>query len=192
MNPEDLIVTKPVTTDIQGNIIGRNLVDTHKTVLKIIDYLCEKHNSNIQGTYQPPIGSTGDVNSQTNTTNTVSFKGGVPARCGCTMTYPHSHLVTGHECDCEKGVPENPKTPVKEPTEKEEKHCKECDSADQFKPCYSRGCPCHQKKGNNKPTSKDLTSPEFEAAWNAIKGWDIERNPGAGYAGATGTDVWRL
>ena len=30
---------------------------------------------------------------------------------------------------------------------------------------------------------------KFDAVWNAIKGWDIQRTPGQGYAGATGTDV---
>lgn len=29
----------------------------------------------------------------------------------------------------------------------------------------------------------------FEPIWQAIKGWDIQRSEGAGYAGATGTDV---
>ena len=24
-------------------------------------------------------------------------------RCGCTIQYPHSHLVAGHTCECEKG-----------------------------------------------------------------------------------------
>src|SRR3990167_9003538 len=42
---------------------------------------------------------------------------------------------------------------------------------------------------NNIPTSADLISPEFNAVWNAIKKWDIEREEGLGYAGATGTDV---
>lgn len=28
-----------------------------------------------------------------------------------------------------------------------------------------------------------------DAIWRAIKGWDLEREPGAGYAGTTGTDV---
>lgn len=41
----------------------------------------------------------------------------------------------------------------------------------------------------NEPTSADLISPEFNAIWKAIKEWDIERERGAGYAGATGTDV---
>ena len=31
--------------------------------------------------------------------------------------------------------------------------------------------------------------PLFDAIWQAIKGWDIEREHGQGYAGATGTDV---
>lgn len=39
------------------------------------------------------------------------------------------------------------------------------------------------------PTEEDLRSPLFEAIWQAIKGWDIERYRGAGRAGATGTDV---
>lgn len=39
------------------------------------------------------------------------------------------------------------------------------------------------------PTSEELESPRFNAVWNAIKKWDIEREPGDGYAGATGTDV---
>jgi len=39
------------------------------------------------------------------------------------------------------------------------------------------------------PTEKDLERPVFEAIWQAIKGWDIEREYGAGRAGATGTDV---
>lgn len=29
----------------------------------------------------------------------------------------------------------------------------------------------------------------FNAVWNAIKQWDIQRHPGIGYAGATGDDV---
>lgn len=28
---------------------------------------------------------------------------------------------------------------------------------------------------NNEPTSKDLISPEFNAIWEAIKRWDIQR-----------------
>jgi hypothetical protein len=34
-----------------------------------------------------------------------------------------------------------------------------------------------------------LDSLEFTAIWEAIKGWDLERTPGEGYSGATGTDV---
>lgn len=30
---------------------------------------------------------------------------------------------------------------------------------------------------------------QYDAVWEAIKGWDIERKPGAGYAHATGSDV---
>ena len=44
-------------------------------------------------------------------------------------------------------------------------------------------------KTNNEPTPQDLVSPQFNAVWNAIKGWDIERSEGEGYANATGTDV---
>ena len=47
-------------------------------------------------------------------------------------------------------------------------------------------------KGLNKlddPTEEDLKSPLFEAIWQAIKKWDIEREYGQGRAGATGTDV---
>jgi hypothetical protein len=39
------------------------------------------------------------------------------------------------------------------------------------------------------PNSKDLESLEFNAVWEAIKKWDIERVEGEGYAHATGTDV---
>ena len=42
------------------------------------------------------------------------------------------------------------------------------------------------------PTIKDLKSKEFNAVWKAIKGWDIERKPGDGYARATGTDVMTI
>ena len=42
---------------------------------------------------------------------------------------------------------------------------------------------------DNEPTSSDLISPEFNAVWEAIKKWDIQRTEGAGYAHATGTDV---
>lgn len=31
--------------------------------------------------------------------------------------------------------------------------------------------------------------PLFMAVWEAIKGWDIQRSPGDGYAHATGDDV---
>jgi hypothetical protein len=39
------------------------------------------------------------------------------------------------------------------------------------------------------PLPEELETPEFNAVWNAIKGWDIERYPGDGYHGCTGTDV---
>lgn len=42
------------------------------------------------------------------------------------------------------------------------------------------------------PSAKDLETPEFEAVWQAIKGWDIQRTPGEGYAEATGTDVMTI
>lgn len=42
------------------------------------------------------------------------------------------------------------------------------------------------------PTKKDLRSKEFEAIWKAIKGWDLQRKDGEGYAGATGTDVMTI
>lgn len=32
-------------------------------------------------------------------------------------------------------------------------------------------------------------TPTFEAIWDGIKGWDIERTPQQGYSGANGTDV---
>lgn len=42
------------------------------------------------------------------------------------------------------------------------------------------------------PTQQDLESPEFEKIWQAIKGWDIQREAGKGYAAATGTDVMAI
>lgn len=42
------------------------------------------------------------------------------------------------------------------------------------------------------PTKDDLESPIFNAIWEAIKKWDIQREYGAGYAGATGTDVMTI
>jgi hypothetical protein len=42
------------------------------------------------------------------------------------------------------------------------------------------------------PTKEDLESPIFNAVWNAIKKWDIQREYGKGYAGATGTDVMTI
>ena len=39
------------------------------------------------------------------------------------------------------------------------------------------------------PTPEMLEDPRFEAVWQAIKGWDLERYRGAGYSGATGNDV---
>jgi hypothetical protein len=34
--------------------------------------------------------------------------------------------------------------------------------------------------------------PLFDAIWDAIKRWDIQRYPHAGYAGATGNDARRI
>ena len=51
---------------------------------------------------------------------------------------------------------------------------------------------CEHIKSFNKleePRAEDLKSPLFEAIWQAIKRWDIEREYGQGRAGATGTDV---
>lgn len=42
------------------------------------------------------------------------------------------------------------------------------------------------------PTENDLKDPRFEAVWQAIKHWDIQRYPGAGYAGASGNDVMAI
>lgn len=43
------------------------------------------------------------------------------------------------------------------------------------------------------PTEEQLRSPRFEAIWQAIKGWDIQRSPDhPGYAGATGNDVMHI
>ena len=42
---------------------------------------------------------------------------------------------------------------------------------------------------NNEPTKKDLERDDFGRVWKAIKKWDIQREEGTGYAGATGTDV---
>lgn len=39
------------------------------------------------------------------------------------------------------------------------------------------------------PTPEMLKTPEFQAVWQQIKGWDIERKPGDGYCGATGNHV---
>ena len=39
------------------------------------------------------------------------------------------------------------------------------------------------------PNPDELETPEFNAVWNAIKRWDLERWHGDGYHGATGTDV---
>ena len=50
----------------------------------------------------------------------------------------------------------------------------------------------NKEKGNSDPTSVDLTDPLFNAVWEAIKGWDLERKTGEGYAGATGTDVMTI
>lgn len=30
-------------------------------------------------------------------------------KCSCTIEYPHSHLVAGYQCECEKGSPKNTK-----------------------------------------------------------------------------------
>lgn len=42
------------------------------------------------------------------------------------------------------------------------------------------------------PTASDLEDPEFEAVFQAMRGWDIERQRGEGYAGANGTDVMTI
>lgn len=38
-------------------------------------------------------------------------------------------------------------------------------------------------------TPDELNKQLKEAIWQTIKGWDLERKKGDGYAGATGTDV---
>lgn len=42
------------------------------------------------------------------------------------------------------------------------------------------------------PTKDDVNSQEFQAVWGAIKGWDIQRQKGVGYAGASGSDVMHI
>jgi len=57
-----------------------------------------------------------------------------------------------------------------------------------------RSIEAHQRDTFGTPPAFDdrpvhTDDPRFEPIWQAIKRWDIQRNPGAGYAGATGTDV---
>ena len=42
------------------------------------------------------------------------------------------------------------------------------------------------------PTEADLESPEFNAIWDAIKGWDVSRYNNGLYAGANGSDVMHI
>lgn len=64
----------------------------------------------------------------------------------------------------------------------------------------SKGVKREKKKGVGsgeetetfEPTGQDLASPLFNSIWNTIKGWDIQREEGQGYAHATGTDVMRI
>ncbi|MEQ9319002.1 MAG: hypothetical protein RIF41_07565 [Polyangiaceae bacterium] len=39
------------------------------------------------------------------------------------------------------------------------------------------------------PTPEQIASPEFEAIWQTIKGWDIQVAPGDGYSRASGSHV---
>jgi len=48
------------------------------------------------------------------------------------------------------------------------------------------------KKIHLHPTAEDLEKPAFKAIWNVIKGWDIQRSYGTGYASANGTDVMTI
>lgn len=54
---------------------------------------------------------------------------------------------------------------------------------------YGEACraTAHAEHFDLRPVNTD--HPLFEPIWQAIKGWDIQRKKGAGYAGATGTDV---
>ncbi len=47
--------------------------------------------------------------------------------------------------------------------------------------------PQAEPRTGNQPAWGD--DPLGDAIWEAIKRWDLEREPGAGYAGSTGTDV---
>lgn len=42
------------------------------------------------------------------------------------------------------------------------------------------------------PTPADLDDPFFEVIWQAIKGWDLAREQGQLYSGATGNDVMHV
>jgi hypothetical protein len=42
------------------------------------------------------------------------------------------------------------------------------------------------------PTESDVNSPEFKAIWEAIKGWDLQRQKGVGYGGVSGSDVMHI
>jgi hypothetical protein len=42
------------------------------------------------------------------------------------------------------------------------------------------------------PTESDYKDHRFQAIWEVVKHWDIQRYHGAGYAGATGTDVMAI
>jgi hypothetical protein len=37
-----------------------------------------------------------------------------------------------------------------------------------------------------------MNDPLFQAIWQAIKAWDIQREPGLGYAHANGSDVMTI
>lgn len=49
--------------------------------------------------------------------------------------------------------------------------------------------PAKPQREYRSPTAQELESPQFNAVWMAIKGWDISRESDGVYSGATGTDV---
>jgi len=52
--------------------------------------------------------------------------------------------------------------------------------------------PLRKLKPMTEPTPIDLASPEFNAIWDVVKKWDLERTPGDGYHHGTGTDVMEI
>ena len=111
--------------------------------------------------------------------------GGIPVTvCDCGVMLFQSEMAWNHINRCPSVAKDVKLSPIEDDFVLKKCWCgnPEAVSPDGYTSRHRQDDPCYVQKHD----------ASFLGVWEAIKGWDIQRRPGQGYAGATGDDVCEI